>query len=155
MYPSTQKRIGECSIDQKKNLRKCKCDMLQLKNSSFWKLPTRLPVHDPSEELATFPTQEFPCLGGSKFKATAGIFSPAGCLKNYSLKSLQCHMGASIQPKTCASTKPTFHTFHHQTQTPFRFIDIQQASHTWMVHAQEEFLNPASFVTDSTESPSR
>ena len=43
-------------------------------------------------------------------------------------------------PATGPTALPTFHAFHHQTQAPFRLIDIHQSSYAWMVHAQEEFL---------------
>jgi hypothetical protein len=46
----------------------------------------------------------------------------------------------SAPPATSPTALATFHAFHHQTQAPFRLIDIHQSSYSWMVHAQEEFL---------------
>lgn len=43
-------------------------------------------------------------------------------------------------PKCHTPTVATFHAFHHQAQSPFRFVDIHQSSYSWMVHTQKELL---------------
>lgn len=154
IYPRTDKRVGECCIDKIRtsgnvNVTCSTQELIFLETSHTppgpwpgWRARHLSDAWNPCVQSMT-------SMNPIQFKATAAILSPVGCFKN-DRSVWRISMEEFDTAKDCGLIQPTFHTFHHQTQTPFRFIDIQQASHTWMVHAQEEFLNPASFVTDST-----